>query len=95
MKFLKCKVSVIIIIGFFFGHFHSPSEINFYPTHHALTVIQINLSLQIFIPCVKHHKLISGCSKIEDAKEMPGAIESIRNLFINFQVFLYEQPASS
>ncbi|MBK9926632.1 MAG: DEAD/DEAH box helicase family protein [Anaerolineales bacterium] len=32
---------------------------------------------------------------IEDAKEILGAIESIRNIFINFQAFLYEQPASS
>jgi type I restriction enzyme R subunit len=32
---------------------------------------------------------------IEDAKETLGAIESIRNLFINFQQHLYEQTASS
>jgi len=32
---------------------------------------------------------------IEDAKEILGTIESIRNMFSGFQKFLYEQPLSA
>jgi type I restriction enzyme R subunit len=31
---------------------------------------------------------------IEDAKEILGTVESIRNMFINFQKFLYQQPTT-
>jgi len=41
------------------------------------------------------HLLSLKYQAIADAKEILGSIESIRNLFLNFQPFLYERPASS
>ena len=41
------------------------------------------------------HWLILKYKAIEDAKEILGNVENIRNIFINFQGFLYEQQAAT
>lgn len=41
------------------------------------------------------HLLTLKYQALDDAKEILGTVESIRDLFINFQKFLYEQPATS